>query len=566
MTQLYQKLRQYAPLKYVAVFFSRVDRRCHGDDSTEAGWMLAIRAELKAGQQIVMQRLMEARCAGPFLRAGNTEVVRQDGKWGSPSVAVAAQPMSALKKGEAGADRDPEEKTNNTEAAEAALLGVEAAKRKLDFDEVRAPKFKGVPSTVEESAETPTADEGENVSKAGDDVLTTGEERGDDSNCQSQEVDDKTKTSIAGVSENLSEASKVVPATPTPEENKAVSDAPAGNAGGQEMASESLIRDCSVKLQSIDNMLPPGLMEKVKKRMIEKSLEKDRLDEILAAHPEVRKCTVQLKDLRNHPWYGSKISGMTPCESSSTEVEAEIKEELDSDEEVLALVGSGQTGGEEEQLTDSDEEVMDTLENIDAQIEADEDSDSDEAALATADEIARVLDDSRERERVLDLTGMKASVDNGEYSRVLSFHLAFKQVLATVHVPGPGKALARNAIKKVYKSAMALAFPWFDVSNPAANYEANSVEERMVRPPDRDHVYADRRLTAASRAAADGKADEQSEISEQVPRWKKYRKRSRAALARDTRKCLFCHQLGDADNSRLIYFRQNGELIRLRAG
>ena len=65
--------------------------------------MLAIRAELKAGQQIIMQRLMEARCAGPFLRASNTEVVRQDGQ-GSPSVAVAAQPMSALKRGEAGAE------------------------------------------------------------------------------------------------------------------------------------------------------------------------------------------------------------------------------------------------------------------------------------------------------------------------------------------------------------------------------------------------------------------------------------------------------------------------------
>ena len=537
-------------------FSLRVDRRCHGDDSTEAGWMLAIRAELKAGQQIIMQRLMEARCAAPFLRAGNTEVVRQDGQ-GSPSVAVAAQPMSALKKGEAGADRDPEEKTNNTEAAGA--LGVEAAKRKLDFDEVKAPRFKGVPSTVEESAETPNADESDDVSKTGEDVPKTGEERGDDSNCQSKEVDDKTKTSIAGVSENLSEASKVVPVTPTPEETKAVSDAPAENAaGGQEMASESLVRDCSVKLQSIDKMLPPGLMEKFKKRMIEKSLENDRLEEILAAHPEIRKCSVQLKDLRNHPWYGSKISGMTPCESSSMEVEAEIKEELDSDEEVLALVGSGQTGGE---VTDSDEEVMDTDENIDAQNRADEDSDSDEAALAEADEVARVLDDSRERERVLDLTGMKAAVDNGEYSRVLSFHLAFKQVLATVHVPGPGKYLARNAIKKVYKSAMAVAFPWFDVSNPAANYEANSVEERMVRPPDRDHVYADRRLT--SRAAADNKADEQSEISEQVPRWKKYRKRSRAALARDTRKCLFCHQQGDADKSRLIYFRQNGELVSL---
>ena len=162
-----------------------------------------------------------------------------------------------------------------------------------------------------------------------------------------------------------------------------------------------------------------------------------------------------------------------------------------------------------------------------------------------------------EREKVLDLSLMKKCVDNGEYTRVLCFHLAFKQVLATVHVPGPGKYLARNAIKKVYRSAVALAFPWFDVSNPAANYEANTVEERVVRPPGEDHVYADRKLT--SRAVE--KVDEQNEISEQVPRWKKYRKRNRAILAKDTRKCLFCHQLGDAEKSRLIYFRQNGELL-----
>ena len=43
---------------------------------------------------------------------------------------------------------------------------------------------------------------------------------------------------------------------------------------------------------------------------------------------------------------------------------------------------------------------------------------------------------------------------------------------------------------------MALAFPWFDVSNPAANYEANTLEERVVRPPGEDHVYADRKLTS----------------------------------------------------------------------
>ena len=484
--------------------------------------MLAVRAELKAGQQIILQRLMEANCARPFLRAGNTEVVRQDGQ-GSPSAAVAAQPMSALK-GATAADRDPEEKTNNVEAADA--LELEAAKRKLDFEdqaeEVRTPKFKGAPLPDEpDSTETPSAEEGE-------DVTETPEDAADEANLQAK-----------------------------------------GDAQ-EEIPSELRVRNCSVKLDNIDKLLPPGLVEKVTKRMMEKSSENVKLDEILASHPEIRKCTVELKDLRHHPWYGSKISGMTPCESSTMEVQDEIKEEEfdDPDEEMMAVLGHAHTGGEKEDPhTDSDQEMLDTLNAHGvghAQIRADEDarSDSDGEVPVAAKEIAQVLD-SHEREKVLDLSQMKKCVDNGEYTRVLSFHLAFKQVLATVHVPGPGKYLARNAIKKVYKSAMALAFPWFDVSNPAANYEANSVEERMVRPPNSDHVYADRKLTSR----ADEKMDEQNEISEQVPTWKKYKKRNRAILAKDTRKCLFCHQQGDADRSRLIYFRQNGELMNhLRPG
>ena len=487
--------------------------------------MLAVRAELKAGQQIILQRLMEAKCAMPFLRARNTEVVRQDGQ-GSPSAAVAAQPMSALKKGEA-ADRDPEEKTDNVGAADA--LDLEAAKRKLDFEdqaeEMKAPKFKGVPlsdeqeneTPISENIETPTAEEGEDASENPE------EDEADEANLQVKEDREK-------------------------------------------MPSELTMRNCSVKLHSIDKMLPAALLERVRRRSVEQTRENVKLEEIAATHPEIRKCTVLLKDLRHHPWYGPKISGMTPCESSTMEVQAEIKEEVyaDSDVEMMAVLAAeagdhSQTGTEQNDTqTDSDEEMLVTLDAhgiVQTGGEKDARSDSDEEEMPVkAKEAAEVPD---EREKVLDLSLMKKCVDNGEYTRVLSFHLAFKQVLATVHVPGPGKYLARNAIKKVYRSAVALAFPWFDVSNPAANYEANTVEERVVRPPGEDHVYADRKLT--SRAVE--KVDEQNEISEQVPRWKKYRKRSRAILAKDTRKCLFCHQQGDAEKSRLIYFRQNGELL-----
>ena len=497
------------------------DRRCHGDDSTEAGWMLAVRAELKAGQLIILQRLMEAKCSRPFLRAGNTEVVRQDG--GSPFSAIAGQPMSSLK-GAAAAERDPEEKTNNVEAA--VEVELEAAKRKLNFEdqaeEMRAPKFKGAPPSDEQETETPAAEESEDVSETAE--------------------DDAVERNLQAEGEDQ-----------------------------EKMPSELLrVRNCSVKLHSIDKMLPAGLVERAKKRMMEKSRENVKLEEIAASHPEMRKCTVLLNDLKNHPWYGSKISGMTPCESSTMKVQAEIKEEAfaDSDEEMMAVLaaeegGQAQTGAAEDPHTDSDDEMLATLKNMShesggqVQTGADEDSRSDSDSANESGPDGGDSGDEDEREQVLDLSQMKKCVDDCEYTRVLSFHLAFKQVLATVHVPGPGKYLARNAIKKVYKSAVALAFPWFDVSNPAANYEANTVEERMVRPPTGDHVYADRRLIS-SRAAE--KVDEQNEISEQVPRWKKYRKRNRAILARDTRKCLFCHQQGDADRSRLIYFRQNGEV------
>ena len=566
LTQLYHDLSY--PLRAAKICRERVDRRCHGDDSTEAGWMLAVRAELKAGQQIILQRLMEAKCARPFLRAGNTEVVRQDGQ-GSPATAALAQPMSALKKGEA-ADRDPEEKTDNVGAADAMEL--KAAKRKLDFEdqaeETKAPKFKGAPPSDDPGTETSIAYDPGNSEAAGvnsqinEEVTETplAEERKDLSKSLEDAADETTLHAIEGQGE--------LTAKEGDDKSKASEDGAAvvnlqTKEDHEGMPSELRVRDCSVKLHSIDKMLPAGLMEKVKKRMLVKSRENIIAEEILASHPDIRKCKVVLKDLRHHPWYGSKISCMTPCESSTMDVQAEIKEEVDSDEEMMAVMGDAQIAAEEEgSHTDSDEEMMDILdphENIDAQIRADEDahSDSDEEALAMAKEAAKLLD-CREREKVLDLSKMKECVDSAEYSRVLSFHLAFKQVLATVHVPGPGKYLARNAIKKVYKSAVAVAFPWFDVSNPAANYEANSVEERVVRPPNVDHVYADRSLTSGGAAE---KADEQNEISEQVPRWKKYGKRSRAVLAKDTRKCLFCHQQGDAERSRLIYFRQNGELI-----
>ena len=486
----------------------RADRKCHGDDSTEAGWMLAVRAELKAGQRIVLQRLMEAKCARPFVTAGNTEVVRQEG---SSPAAAHAQPMSAVK---GGADRNPEEKTNNVEVADA--LGLEAAKRKLDFEEraedVEARKFKGVPA-AERDAENPSA-----------------------------ECDDVCETP----------------------EDEAVE---AGSCAYEDQEEEELghsIRDCCVKLEKIDKMLPAGLMERIKRRMREKCrAERDvKFQDILALHPGVGECSVLLKDLKNHPWYGSKISGMTPCESAAPPLldATEIKQEVlaDSDEEMMTSLGlwNAEPPAQVDGLTDSEE---DECSQPHSRTNGDGHDDSAEEAIPEGNLQRKLLKREDEHEKVLDLTRMKQCVENGEYTRVLAFHLAFKQVLATVHVPGPGKYLARNAIKKVYKSAMAMAFPWFDVSNPAANYEANTVEENMVRPPNEDHTYAEGELTTRAKEQLDG----QSEICEQVPRWKKYKKRRRATLAEDKRKCLFCHQQGDADKSRLIYFRQNGSFAHL---
>jgi hypothetical protein len=127
--------------------------------------MLAVRAELVAGQQIVLNRLLQAKCSKPFVRAGNTAVVAQ------PCIA-SSTPMQQLVSSAVKAAAAEEQKTNNVDSLEA-----ERAKRRLDFE--------AVPEAVPEPVPEPEEKE---VQPAKDDAVFSKDAAEDDESAKKEDV------------------------------------------------------------------------------------------------------------------------------------------------------------------------------------------------------------------------------------------------------------------------------------------------------------------------------------------------------------------------------------------
>ena len=92
-------------------------------------------------------------------------------------------------------------------------------------------------------------------------------------------------------------------------------------------------------------------------------------------------------------------------------------------------------------------------------------------------------------------------------------------------------------------------FPWFDVSNPSATYEPQTLEDSTVKIPYSDHPYADSELIHHKPKQISKKS---------APGWKLGLKRPDLTL--DSRKCTLCLKTGDGDKmleGRLLYYRHN---------
>jgi hypothetical protein len=270
-----------------------------------------------------------------------------------------------------------------------------------------------------------------------------------------------------------------------------------------------------------------------------------------------------IRDVGKHSWWGPKVAALL-LRTEPIVKEAVVEKESKVNEEEEKDVAKPEAIAEPEAVEDISVEVaveenrepeanaakdVAAVEAVEEKIEPEANAAKDVAEVEaveaeSAPEAVEAVEEKLEPEaaeavkekpvldaaplpEVLDLAKMQDHVNNGLYTRVLAFHLAFKQVLSTVHVPGPGKYLARNALKKVYKRAMAEVFPWFDLANPAANYEALTAEESAVLPPSADHCYADYKL-AKYRPPIDDEevaCDVDELLEERLPAWKGYPKR-----------------------------------------
>ena len=137
-------------------------------------------------------------------------------------------------------------------------------------------------------------------------------------------------------------------------------------------------------------------------------------------------------------------------------------------------------------------------------------------------------------EKVLDLNQMLKK----SYLNMLDFHLDLKKVMHSVN-----NEKDQLDLNEEYSKLIRDIFPWFDVTNPKANYESQDV---IVDEPHIDHIYCN------NKQLMDG------ESGLNPPEWKK--SEPKLPPEEDIRKCLLCHRLRDGSSAgvgRLLYFRQN---------
>ena len=338
----------------------------------EAGWMLAIRAELKAGQQIILNQLLQTKSAKHFVKARNNEVVKQvlppDKKKGSDAV------VSQIPKDDVKVEQVPDETSAAVAAEEEdiedVICPVDKAKKRLNFD-----------------------------------------------------LPDKEDVQL---------------------------------------------KQCSILLSDISTFLTGKAhlaLTEVKKEPPENYSELGGDDgDFLALHPELKECSVLLHDVQNHSWWGSKIQNMKAdltkiqkpkitSETNDGQQQPPVRDSSSSSdsqtEPVQDLVPTPPDGMEivEEPPKQQEAEIK-TEKNSESneQIpcgDTEKDDDMTQAAEITSSsgkiditETKAMKEIETEQQKVLDLTGLASNVEAGVYQSVLYFHLDFKRVCSTVHVPG----------------------------------------------------------------------------------------------------------------------------------
>ena len=452
--------------------------------------MKAVKAELKAGQQIVVHTLMQAKCAKRFIKAKNSSVIRQ-----TPIVKAALEVKVNIAEGQ---------------------IEVENVKKRLVFDLPEEEKETGSnkplhvtkKATKENVADEPmnVTDKAKHITDEPLHVTDSVTKEKVTATVEPMDITDKSATSKDVIEKVIDDDINIT------EEDLEEKTSPKAKRSTRcmtlikKLKEQFAIKDCSINLERVQ--LPSHILEKhagtTPKDPEEKTAEAFSDlddDDFQLLYPELKKCGIQLKDLKHHSWWGPKIKDFfNPPETPESPEPKSLPE--------TPVVSP------EKKPERSDPEV-------------------------------------------LDLTGLKEKVDNDEYKSVLAFHLDFKRVCLTVHVPGPSKYLQRNHLKNAYSHIMKEVFPWFDVTNPSANFEPSTIPESTVIPPYAEHDYSDHSLVLYNEKLL------KEDPNQNEPSWKKMKgcgKVSKAKKDEDKRRCSLCLSIGDLHPNgpgRLVYFRQN---------
>ncbi len=279
-----------------------------------------------------------------------------------------------------------------------------------------------------------------------------------------------------------------------------------------------------------------------------------------------RKCSVVLKDVKHHPWWGKKVRQLSGDDSKkSIKITDSCEKFIKTPSKVIIpkilkrdppIPQPSEASSEKEPAPEQNTQIeenndspapMDTAETLLRDLE------SVQAEIVNDSDIAcNVPQEPIEIREAFpaQVSNLEAKIEDGSYyENNINFHLDLKRfLLNTVAKDG----LERSELHVAYDQITKQIFPWFDINNPLKHFEALKPEESLVRPPKPyDHAYADYKMNKRKPSLV-------SPIS-QPPKWKAGCE-LRTSLSLDQRLCSFCGQYGDLTNEmsgRLLYYKQN---------
>ena len=236
---------------------------------------------------------------------------------------------------------------------------------------------------------------------------------------------------------------------------------------------------CTVKLPDIGPLLSSKVFSLVTNSGASSETEDERTDgEFLLLFPEVKKCSVTLRDVKNHSWWGPKLRKLELEKSYLQEVGVVTKpsssrkknpaarlapksrrltrSRVKAEEDNAPIESNADSPEQRNSLDDKSPVVLDESKTEDPTscaapaVKSEEESSSQPTNESESTGSAAIVKDEcdsqsnskntstaeLEQDAVLDLTGLGSNLEAGVYQSVLYFHLDFKRVCSTVHITG----------------------------------------------------------------------------------------------------------------------------------